>query len=101
MLTRYERELYNEHRREPIVVAGVVLKAAVVLSILALLAWIGADRDTRTTDAHMAAAPVTTHGNGRTENASARHRKELFDQRRVRFNEVAYGQATASLTPDP
>jgi len=95
MLSRAERSVYEKYRHEPVFVAGAALKCCVMLTFLALVAWIGVDsadqggsyRDTHT-------APIAGRQSA-PENASARHRKIVFEERRSQWHERQ--QRTASV----
>ena len=79
MLTRHERKFYEQMGSEPIVLAGVVIKVGVLLVLISLIAWIGSS-----TDPNEVAEQTVNTGGPIFVDTATHHRKQVFDERRVR-----------------
>ena len=100
MLSQAERALYEQHRHEPAFVAAAALKSFVMLSFLALLAWIGVDSANEGGSGRATYTTAMANRHGPPENASARHRKAIFDERYSRWHVRAQQTAKAGTTPN-
>lgn len=92
--------LHKPHHVAPIP-AATVLKAGVCVGFIALLAWIGAgDRSGQAPAAITGAQSAAAAAVG---DRAATHRKQVFDERRARFDgaahaKVARGEASVART---
>ena len=97
MLSQAERSVYEKYRDEPVFIAGAVLKCGVMLAFLALLVWIAVDSPDQAAELNRYPTAVAER-QPVPENASARHRKVIFDERRSRWEVRAQQTAKAGTT---